>query len=377
MAVASASTVAVLALASGAQAATATISPLAQKMPTFNGGVYAMAYDGSTLYVGGSFTSVNSAGKKWTRTGLAAINASTGALLPWAPTANGKVAAMAVDPATHGVYVAGAFTLINGSKRDSLAEINGATGVLDAFKHGVTGSPYTLAVGHGRPYLGGHFTAVDTATRTNLAAFSLATGALDTGLAPSSDDVVYALYSDTSRIYIGGKFHKINGASGTSKIAAVDPATAIPVAAFKSTLDVIVYGIAVSPNAVYVGIGGTGGRAIAMNTAGVPQWTFQTDGDVQAIAYLNGVLYVGGHYDNACVDTNVAAHGVCLDGHTSRVKLSAVDAATGALTDWNPVGNGIQGVFAMAANPTLGTVAAGGEFTTIGGVSRGRFAQFH
>ncbi len=274
-------------------------------MPTFNGGIYAMAYDGTTMYVGGSFTSVNSAGKKWTRTGLAAINATTGALLPWAPTANGKVDAMAIDPATHGVYIAGAFSAINGTKRDSIAEINGASGALDAFKHGVSGTPYTLAVGHGRLYLGGHITAVDSATRTNLAAFSLTTGALDTGWAPTADDVVYSIYSDTNRIYIGGKFHKINNISGTGKIGAVNPVTAVGRHDVQGERHGGRLRDRCRAERVWVGLGGTGGRVISMTNAGATQWTYQTDGDVQSVVYLNGVIYVGGHYDHACSDANV------------------------------------------------------------------------
>ncbi len=49
--------------------------------PQVKGPVYAMAFKGDTLFVGGSFDSIG--GKK--RNGLAAINAKTGALLPWTP----------------------------------------------------------------------------------------------------------------------------------------------------------------------------------------------------------------------------------------------------------------------------------------------------
>ncbi len=85
---------------------------------------------------------------------------------------------------------------------------------------------------------------------------------------------------------------------------------------------------------------------------------------------------MGGHFDHACADTNTGVHGVCLDGSVSRVKLAAVDGSNGALEPWNPSGNGVHGVFTMASNVSLGTVAAGGEFTTLKGVSHGRFAQF-
>jgi hypothetical protein len=374
--VAAAATAAVLAIASGAQAAVPTVAQAPQKMPTFNGGVYAMAYDGDTIYLGGSFTQANSAGKKWNRAGLAAVNAQTGALLSWAPTANGTIEAMAVDPATNDVYVGGAFSTINGTSRDSIAEI-GSTGVLGSFKHAIGGAPRVLTVGHGLLYLGGHITSVDSQARTNLAAFTLSTGALSTAWAPTADDDVYAITSDTNRVYIGGKFHKIDNVSGTGKLAAVNPTTGAHDATFKPSVGVLVYTVAVGPNGVFAAEGGQGGRAIEYSPAGVNMWTFTTDGDIQALTYLNGVVYVGGHFDNACKSASTGALGSCTDGSVSRVKLAAVDATSGVLTDWNPTGNGIHGVFTMASSTILASVAAGGEFTTIQGVSRGRFAQFH
>jgi hypothetical protein len=375
--IATAATAAVLALASGAVAAGPTVADTPQKMPTFNGGVYAMAYDGNTIYVGGSFTSVNWAGKKATRSGLAAINAQTGALLPWAPMADGKVEAIATDQATHRVYVAGAFARINGTARDSLAGINGATGALTTFKHSVSGIPQALAVGHDRLYVGGNFAEVDGKARSDLAAFTLTTGALDTTWVPTANDVVYSIVSDTNRIYLGGRFQQINGVKGTAKLAAVSPDTGVRDATFKPSVAILVYNIALGPTGIYAAEGGQGGRAIAYSTTGAIQWTFTTDGDVAALTYLNGVLYVGGHFDHACKSALTGVHGFCIDGSFSRIKLAAVDGSTGALEPWNPIGNGVHGVFAMASNSTLGSVDAGGEFTALRGVSHGRFAQFH
>lgn len=368
---------AVLAVATVAQAAPHTVSDVPQKMPTFNGGVYASVYVGNTLYVGGAFTSVNWGGKKLTRTRLAAINATTGALLDWAPSADATVLALAADPATSTVYAGGDFATVNGTTRGGLAAINATTGVLGAFNHTVSGEPRALAVGHDRLYLGGHITGVDSKTRSNLAAFSLSSGALDTGWVPTADNNVYSLLSDTNRVYIGGKFRKINGISGTAKLAAVSPDTAVRDATFKPVLQILVYDIALGPNGIFASEGGQGGRAIAYSSTGKVQWTFTTDGDIRAVAYLDGVVYSGGHFDHACKSASTGLHGVCLDGSSSRIKFAAVDASTGTLLPWNPEGNGIHGVFTLAVNPALGTVAAGGEFTTLQGVSHGRFAQFH
>jgi hypothetical protein len=302
------------------------------------------------------------------------VDARTGALLPWAPTADAAVLALAVDGGT--VYVGGDFGTVNGQHRDSLAGLDRTSGAVTGFQHAVTGEPRALAVGHGRLYVGGRLTGIDGQSVANLAAFSLTTGGYDSGWRAGVDDVVDGITSDTNRIYLGGKFGNVNGVAGTAKLAAVDPATGVPVPGFAPNVGVLVYSIALGPTGVYVAMGGEGGRVISFSTSGSQLWQATTDGDVQAVGYLNGVVYLGGHYDNACSSPNVGYHGACLDGSAPRVKLSAVDAGTGTLLPWNPQGNGIHGVHTIAVNPGLGKVAAGGEFTTLHGARWPRLAQF-
>jgi hypothetical protein len=363
-----------LAVGAAAQPVDAAVGTAARLAPAFNGSVYAIAYRGDTVYVGGSFTSTNVGGRTVARERLAAFDARTGALLDWAPRAGGPVRALAVSGPS--VYVAGDFDQISGHPRDSLARLDAGTGAVGTFQHGIEGSPRALAVGNGRLYLGGAISRVDRRERPRLAAFSLATGELDADWTPAADNTVYSLAYANARVYLGGSFHRTGDVASTPRLSAVDATTGDLDRSFRPSPPAVVYSVAVDADGVYVAMGGQGGRAAAYSrSTGRTRWIRFFDGDAQAVAVLDGTAYVGGHFDRACADGDTGPHGACGEGSVSRVKLAAV-AADGSLTGWAPQANGIVGVRTIAVDRAHGTVAAGGDFTTIGGQPQRRFASF-
>jgi hypothetical protein len=113
-----------LAAAAVALAAVATPAQAqsSDSMPSFNGTVLTVAYSGNVLFLGGDFTAAIVRGKPVTRAHLAAVDSGSGALLSWAPAADGRVKALVVGGGS--VYFAGDFGTVGGQKRDSLVRVD-------------------------------------------------------------------------------------------------------------------------------------------------------------------------------------------------------------------------------------------------------------
>ena len=363
---------ATLALAVGVTPASALRSA-PRTAPEFNGGVYAIAYRGSTVYVGGSFTSAVSAGRLYSRPRLAAFDSRTGELLSWAPSADGTVRALAIVDGS--IYAAGDFHAVSGWRRDAIARLDVFSGAVGSFSHQVTGTPYALSIAGGRLYLGGSFDSVDGAWRANLAAFRLSTGRLDDGWRPNADAAVHAVTAYGARVYVGGIFGAVNDVRGSPSLVAISASNGSVDRGFRPGPQAEVNAIAADDGGVYVATGGRGGRAAAFTFGGSLRWQRVFDGDAVAITTLNRVAYVGGHFDKACRTVRNGAHGACTNGSQPRVKLAAV-TSSGALSDWAPQANGVIGVRVLATDRSRGTISAGGDFTLMNGHTRRRYASF-
>jgi len=96
--------------------------------------------------------------------------------------------------------------------------------------------------------------------------------------------------------------------------------------------------------------------------------TWQTNGTVRKLAYANGMIFAGGEF------TSVRPPGAAAGtGEVSRNYLAAFDAATGELIrSFNPSPNGR--VWSLAASPDGNRLYVGGDFTTMGSMTRQRLA---
>lgn len=293
--------------------------------------VYALAVSGNTVYVGGDFHSV---GRK-SRHRLAAINRD-GSVSNWNPAANrtdlalpmdgATVRALAVDGAT--VYIGGSFGVVAGTSRQNLAAV-GIDGALAAWNPGVSGSGVrALAVRGNTVYVGGSFTSVGGVTRNRLAAIRTDDQATLLDWNPNLDGMVAALAVNGGTVYVGGYFSTVGGQPRTA-LAAIG-ADGNATAWNPNLIQANVAALAVSGSSIYVGgggnLGGVGGAAriglaeIDFNGA-VTAWDPLLDDWVGAVAVSGTTVYAGGYFKYA--------------GAKRRVGLAAI-GHDGDLTGWNP-----------------------------------------
>ncbi|MCB8045231.1 hypothetical protein JM654_16960 [Microbacterium oxydans] len=163
-----------------------------------NGYVWAQTTIGSTVYAVGKFDNAREPKAKpgtalTARSNVLAYDINTGALLPFAPTVNGVIKAVAASPDGSRIYIGGSFNKVNGKDRWNIAAIDAKTGELvPGFIPSIGGSGvYALATSGTSVYAGGLFSQANGTARKNLSAFNTANGAL-LPWAPKTDQQVDA-----------------------------------------------------------------------------------------------------------------------------------------------------------------------------------------
>jgi outer membrane protein assembly factor BamB len=353
--------------------ALAATSPLAERPNSTyqtNGRVNSIVVVGNTIYIGGDFTRVRPAGSplganEVTRNHLAAIDAPTGRLLPWDPDADDVVHSMSLAPDGSALFMGGVFKRIDGEVRRRLAAVSPVTGDVLDWSPEANIRVRTVLATEDRIYVGGKFTTINGTPRIRLAALDYQ-GNLDPDWAPTADDDVRTLAAtlDGERIFAGGDFEYIDD-EPRRRVVPLDAHTgeALPWAYHPAYP---IRQFAVTEDRLFVAGDGGGGHLDGYDLAtGARVFGLTTDGGVQAVAYLDGVLYGGGHFDNVCVDGGTGIRPfICDDVSAQRRKLVAVDPVTGDLDPWNPGANSPLGVFWLASRGS--SLLSGGDFTRTG-----------
>lgn len=181
-----------------------------------SGRVYAMARVGNVVVLGGSFTALWSPvdGTTVARNRLAAVDATTGELLPWNPNSNGEVRVLEGSADGSTVYVGGAFTSIGGVAKSRLAAVTVPTGaVVTGFTANAAATVTALELSGPTLYVGGYFTTLGGKPRQRLAAVDAGTGALSTTFTGSADGAVRSILASPggTTLAVGGEFATLSG----------------------------------------------------------------------------------------------------------------------------------------------------------------------
>jgi hypothetical protein len=291
-----------------APAQAATVSDTPTRSWGVNGRVYAVKIVGGTVYVGGTFSAaVSPSGQQVARRNLAAFRLSDGSLVTgWRADASSSVYALASDGSS--LYVGGNFTSLGGQNRQRVARLDLDTGAaVPGFQARATGGPVrALDASGGALYVGGSFTSVNGASRSFLAKLDSSTGATAAGFTGQPNAMVRGLRKSptASMLYIAGDFTAVSG-SGRVGVGGVSSDTGQAAGPALQYTTAKQYSVDVSTDGSQVFSGADSNAVTAWRTStGTRQWRDFTDGNVQAVRYQSGTLYFGFH-DGMDGDTSV------------------------------------------------------------------------
>ncbi len=317
--------------------------------PGASGPLFAVVTSGANVYFAGQFTTAGGQ----SRTNLACVNGLNGSVTAFNPApsqtgAGAFVSTLAVSGST--LYVGGLFTTVGGQPRTDLAAVNLADGTVTAFNPSPSSNIRVLTVAGSTIYVGGGFTSIGGQARSYVAALNL--DGTVTAFNPSPNAVVIAIGASGSSVYLGGFFSSLGGVV-RNNLAAID-ATTGHVTAFDPNVGGAVYTLAVSGQLLYLGgsfqsIGGTARSnigAVDLSTGTVASWNADTDDAVNTLAASSTVLYAGGQFT--------------VIGGQQEFGIAALSLSDGTVsTTFNPGSNGIINVIRLSSDQRTVYVGGG------------------
>jgi beta-propeller uncharacterized protein DUF5122 len=308
--------------------------------------------DAGGWFLGGRFYSVGGV----PRSGLAHV-LQDGSVSPWSPEiGQGSVQALAKRGNT--IFIAGGFDTLNGEYRERLGAVDATTGILQSWDPHPDGSTTALAATESTLFVGGYFDSISGDQRLGLAVFDTS-GTLLPWNTVIGHVRCFSLAEST--LYVGGDLH-FNG--NDHHLAAVNlPANlALP---WPSDPNGTVYALFASGDTLLAGgafdmvNSEVRHKVAAINASDGSLFSWAPDigaGYVTGIVRLGNAVYMGGYFSQV--------------GGESRPFLGAVDAASGLATSWDPHASDVVRVLTESG----GSLFAGGYFTSVGGVDRTNLA---
>jgi len=317
--------------------------------PNPNGTVYKVqaAADGTSVYVGGSFTSVTSGGASVSVSRLYRATVSNGSrVVTFAPgTIDGQVRDISVTG--NRLWIAGKFTHVAGHAQRALASINASTGAFDPYFNGVVAGAHKTGTvtnvlqiatnpANNRLIAIGNFSTVNGVARQQI--FALDIGGATYSLANWYTTLYQSACSSSFETYMtdveyspDGSFFVVSttGAYGGASGSNAGTSGCDVVARFESS-----------------GVG----------TSIRPTWTNYTGGDTTwSVEVTDNVVYVGGHQR---WQNNPTAGDSAGQGAVSREGIAALNPVNGMPYTWNPTrtrGVGVKDMIATTQGLFVGS----------------------
>src|SRR5688500_8992670 len=143
------------------QGVVVSANPVDDTPHVLDGRVYAIAKVGSKMVLGGTFTVArdDNSTVQQSRVSILSFDVTTKRIdQTFVPQLNGPVNSLAADPSGTSVYVGGSFTTVNGVANRGLAKLDLATGQLTAgWRAPTTGAVNSVVVSGQKLYVGGIF----------------------------------------------------------------------------------------------------------------------------------------------------------------------------------------------------------------------------